>query len=388
MENNIFNKVHLLVLKLLELTTPQEEQELQDELAANESFRQLIESLKSPDAYNERQELLRKIDTEKELDCFLKKHRQNSFRLSYWLGWAAILLLFIGSGTTWYLFHTPSLQPLPQQTQTIHPGTRGAVLTLSDGSIQILQEQSDHIMEADGRQISNDFNQLNYTTISAPSDTITRYNHLLVGRGLEYMLVLHDGTRVWMNSESELHYPVQFAHTTRRVRLSGEAYFEVAPDVDRPFIVEVNEQFEVKVLGTHFNIKAYPTDDHAETTLVSGKVAVSRQTDPATPTILRPSEQAIIKENQEIAIQKVKIDYHIAWHEGWFYFNNERLEKALEQIGRWYDVQFDFTNPQLRELMVTGKIKRFENLDVILNMLSTTTHCKYLIDQKTIHVSK
>lgn len=378
-----YNKVHLFILKVLGIETAAEKKEYEEEINGQEKYRKLGDSISDPRAYRLRQELLGGIDTEKELEQFLRTHSRRRRSLGRVYGRvAATIALLIGIGGAWYMLQSPSAEKdIIRQAGHVHPGIQGAVLVLSDGTQQNLESRGTHIMESDGSRILNDSSQLNYTQVTTDQDKDPIYNHLIVGRGFEYMLVLQDGTKVWMNSESRLDYPIQFSSTTRTVKLSGEAYFEVTPDAKRPFIVAVNEQFHVKVLGTHFNIKAYPGDDRAETTLVEGKVAVDN-------IILRPSEQAVIYKGQAPEIRKVNVDYYTAWHEGWFYFNNERLERALEQIGRWYDVTFVFSEDDVRQLMVTGKLKRFENLSVILDMLTTTTQCQFEIKGNKVYVTK
>lgn len=389
MNNTYFNHIHLLILRLLGISTREENKKSENQFREIPGYQQFLSSLCDPDNYNKRQALLQTIHTEEELARFLKKHRKPVHKLVANLWKAAIVFLFIGIGTCWYIYrHTDASVSSYPLAQTVHPGTQGAVLILSNGHRRQLQKNSRPIVERDGSLISGDSTQLNYTGSGSPADTTVLYNHLLVGRGFEYMLTLQDGTKVWLNSESELYYPVQFSSTARPVKLSGEAYFEVARDTLRPFTVEVNGQFHVNVLGTRFNIKAYPSDGHSETTLIQGKVAVSDPAQSRQAVILQPSEQAVRHNNQEIEVRKVNAAYSIAWHEGWFYFSNEPLEKALEQIGRWYDMDFVFDAPAIRHLMVTGKIKRFENLDVILNMLATTTGCDYKILGKTVEVTK
>lgn len=378
-----YGKVHLLILKVLGIETAAEKKEYEEEINGQEKYRQLGESLSNPEAYRERQQFLGEIETEKELEQFLRIHsRQRRSWGRVYVRVAATIALLIGVGGVWYLQQgTSTGDDNMRQAGHVHPGIQGAVLVLSDGTRQNLESRGMHITESDGSRILNDSSQLNYTQVTTDQDKTPIYNHLIVGRGFEYMLVLQDGTKVWMNSESRLDYPIQFSSTTRTVKLSGEAYFEVTPDAKRPFIIAVNEQFHVKVLGTHFNIKAYPGDDRAETTLVEGKVAVDS-------IILRPSEQAVIFKGQAPEIRKVNVDYYTAWHEGWFYFNNERLERALEQIGRWYDVTFVLSEDDVLQLMVTGKLKRFENLSVILDMLATTTQCRFEIKGNRVYVTK
>lgn len=389
MNNHIFNDLHLWILKVLQINTPGEEEELNTRVSDSPHLQQLAEEMKNSEDYKLRQTLLQQIDVEQELQHFLQKQQApvRKFRLSYWK--AAVIFLLPVSATfiAWQLFHDRPATQLQTELISNRHGTQGATLILSDGTQQQLFPGQQFIRETDGSEIRTDSSTLNYTTTFPATDPTPLYNHLIVGRGFEYMLILQDGTKVWMNSESELYYPVQFTTDIRKIRLSGEAYFEVAKDSLRPFIVEVNKQFQVKVLGTHFNIKAYPADGYAETTLAEGKVAVNLlEQNP--PVILEPSEQMVIRENGDSFVRMVNTDHYIAWHSGWFFFSNEPLVKALEQIGRWYNVDFIFQNQELTNMPVTGKLKRFENLDAILDILSTTTRCHFIVEGNQIYVTK
>ena len=140
------------------------------------------------------------------------------------------------------------------------------------------------------------------------------------------------------------------------------------------------------MLGTHFNIKAYDTDDSFETTLVEGKVQVMQGD--KTKVTLEPSEQMVIGRDGKHEVRVVNTSYYIAWHEGWFYFDDEPLEQVLTMIGRWYDIDFSFKAEGLKEISVTGKLKRFENLSVILNMLEKTTGVRFTLTGRMVTISK
>lgn len=379
MLNHFLKHIRLLVLKALGQTTPEEEETLRDAAGGDAGREAFLRSLSDARYYRERAELLKKIDTEEELSRFLKRHRKPVRRLGgIYRQSAAVVVLLLGCGLAIFLNREyRETEPAASPVAAIQPARPGAVLTLSDGSTQVLDPQMVTLTETDGSRILRDSARLNYTGAEGGEQPI--YNRLNVGRGYEYMLTLHDGTRVWMNSESVLEYPVTFTDGVRQVKLSGEAYFEVAHDAGRPFRVEVDGRFDVEVLGTRFNVRAYPGDDRAETTLVEGKVAVGGL-------VLQPSQQAVWHKDRETEVREVNVDYYLAWHEGWFYFNDERLEKALEQIGRWYDVDFTVSGEELRNRRVTGKLERFENLQVILDMLSVTSDCLFETNGRNVNV--
>ena len=380
------HKVWLVVAQLLGMETEQERRQLDEIVVPDSKEKLLLDEMSSGEDYLRRRQMIEDIDVDRELERVMRPRRR---RLSVLLGRvAAVLLPLLLGGTAIYVMYSRNNASLKNviSLHDVEPGTLEAVLVTSDGTLRELQTAGNHINEKDGSKIMVDSARLNYQDNRPESVQELIYNKLLVGRGHEYMLILNDGTRVWMNSKSELSYPVAFGENVRRVRLSGEAYFEVTKDSVRPFIVEVDRGFEVKVLGTHFNIKAYDTDDSYETTLVEGKVQVSQGH--KTKITLEPSEQMVIGKDGRHEVRVVNTSYYTAWHEGWFYFNDESLEQVLIMIGRWYDVDFVFAKENLKEIAVTGKLKRFENLSVILKMLERTTGTELILENRIVKVDK
>ncbi len=386
MNRKLNHKVWLMFARLLGMETEQERHQL-DEIAIPDSKEKLLlDEMSSGEDYLWRRQMVEDIDVESELERVMRPRKR---RLSVLLGRvAAVLLPLLFGGTAIYVMYSKNNTSLKDviSLHDVEPGTLEAVLVTSDGALWELQTVGNYINEKDGSKIMVDSARLNYQDNGLESVQGLIYNKLLVGRGHEYMLILNDGTRVWMNSKSELSYPVAFGDNVRRVRLSGEAYFEVAKDSVHPFIVEVDRGFEVQVLGTHFNIKAYDTDDFYETTLVVGKVQVSQGN--KTKIMLEPSEQMVIGKDGRHEVRVVNTSYYTAWHEGWFYFNDEPLEQVLTMIGRWYDVDFIFTEENLKEIAVTGKLKRFENLSVILKMLERITGTECVLENRIVKVDK
>ena len=380
------HKVWLVFAQLLGMETEQERRQLDEIVVPDSKEKLLLDEMSSGEDYLRRRQMIEDIDVDRELERVMRPRRR---RLSVLLGRvAAVLLPLLLGGTAIYVMYSRNNASLKNviSLHDVEPGTLEAVLVTSDGTLRELQTAGNHINEKDGSKIMVDSARLNYQDNRPESVRELIYNKLLVGRGHEYMLILNDGTRVWMNSKSELSYPVAFGENVRRVRLSGEAYFEVTKDSVRPFIVEVDRGFEVKVLGTHFNIKAYDTDDSYETTLVEGKVQVSQGH--KTKITLEPSEQMVIGKDGRHEVRVVNTSYYTAWHEGWFYFNDESLEQVLTMIGRWYDVDFVFAKENLKGIAVTGKLKRFENLSVILKMLERTTGTELMLKNRIVKVDK
>lgn len=180
-----------------------------------------------------------------------------------------------------------------------------------------------------------------------------------------------DGTKVYLNCDSELRYPVNFGERERRVELKGEAFFEVTKN-GQPFIVDAND-LSVEVLGTKFNLMAYANEESIQTTLVSGKVKVAVKGDDeenVESIYLEPGKQASWnKLNQTLSCKEVETDLYTSWINGYFRFENQRLEDVMRTISRWYDVKVFYQNPDLKNKRLTGKLYRFEDFSVLANMI-------------------
>jgi ferric-dicitrate binding protein FerR (iron transport regulator) len=197
------------------------------------------------------------------------------------------------------------------------------------------------------------------------------YNTLKTAKGGEYQLELADGTTVHLNCDSELKYPVNFGKGERRVELKGEAFFEVTKN-GQPFIVDV-EDVSVEVLGTKFNVMAYANEESIQTTLVSGKVKVAVKGDDNNSVesiYLEPGKQASWnKLSGVLDCKEVETDLYTSWVNGYFRFEDQRLEDLMRTISRWYDVKVFYQNPDLKDKRLTGKLYRFEDFSVLANMI-------------------
>ena len=206
------------------------------------------------------------------------------------------------------------------------------------------------------------------------------FNRVVVPRGGEYRLILADGTKVWMNSDSKFEFPTVFTGKERRVRLQGEAYFQVQRNEKMPFRIEVNG-IEVAVLGTSFNIQAY--GELMYTTLVEGAVALNVGGDTFR---LSPGEEAKVNK-RKVRVQKVDVYERIAWKEGKFVFREKRLEEVMEILGRWYDVEICYRNAAVKDLHFTGNIPRHATISEVLQFLERTRLVHFSIAGRTVIVS-
>jgi len=208
------------------------------------------------------------------------------------------------------------------------------------------------------------------------------FNTISTPVGGQYTVVLPDGSKVWLNAASSLKFPTAFTGTERRVELTGEGYFEVAKNKHMPFKVNFNRE-EVEVLGTHFNISAYPDEAVTRTTLLEGSVRISKNN---IKKILVPGQQAISSmQTGGFNIAEVNTDEAIAWKNGLFLFHNENIRSIMKKIARWYNVdvnyQGSFTNQEYG-----GRISQSKNLSEILKNLELTGTIHFKIEGRRVTV--
>lgn len=281
--------------------------------------------------------------------------------------------------------NNPEPPKIEQLAQSIVPGSNKAVLVLADGTEHDLSSGNNSVINEEGSEIKNSGNKLEYTSKSTPAAE-TKYNTLKIPRGGEYFLVLADGTKVWLNSETTLRFPVQFASDVRRVELTGEAYFEVSRNENIPFIVSSGDQ-QVKVLGTQFNISSYPDNQSILTTLVEGSVEVSLEGNPAEKTMLEPSEQSYFSRNEsQILKRNVDVAQYVAWKDGRFVFQDQMLGDIMKTLSKWYDVQVVFANENDKNLRFTGNLERYTDFNNILRKIERTNEVKFEITDKLITI--
>lgn len=219
-------------------------------------------------------------------------------------------------------------------------------------------------------------------------DTLLReevYNTLLVPRGAEYKVSLADGTLVWLNSESELRYPVRFSGNRRTVYLKGEGYFVVAPDKDRPFTVSTGDDVDVRVLGTKFNVSAYAGDEEIVTTLAEGSVEIVMSGD---STRMQPNEQVVFNKKEKTFYSgEVDASVYSAWKDGKFIFEDQPLERIMERLKRWYDMEVFYANDEVREYRLTGDLKKYENFEQAVRMIEEVAGLEVDINNKCVIIS-
>jgi transmembrane sensor len=326
-----------------------------------------------------------------------KPHRTISHH--QWLRSAAAAVIVVLSVSLYLTFlYKSSKSELATKSETetklkndIAPGGNKAILTLANGSTILLDSASNGTLTHQGnikvQKLANGLISYNKNAKQIIPNDQPVYNTISTPRGGEYQVTLSDGTKVWLNSASSINFPVAFNGKERKVIITGEAYFEVAKNKDKPFKVEANST-EVEVLGTHFNVNAYDDESSIKTTLLEGKVKVSvnGQSNHQSPEFLLPGQQADINKEGNIRIREdVDTEETVAWMHGHFQFTSADLQTILRQIARWYDVTI-FYNGNIK-LHFTGQLNKNLNVSKIFETLSLTNEVHFKIEDKKIIVT-
>ena len=271
----------------------------------------------------------------------------------------------------------------PSLASNILPGTSKAVLTLANGQmIPLGKEATDSTIITDGTQISASGSGVTYAS-GVESESVV-YNKLEIPRGGEFCLTLSDGTRVWLNSETSIQYPVAFGAKERRVFVQGEAYFEVAKDAKKPFTVQFMSS-SVTVLGTSFNIRAYPEEKRSQTTLAEGSVRIYS---PGSSMLLKPGEQAEVSAlSGEMVKQEVEVKNFTSWKDGRFVFEQQPLEDIMRTLERWYDIRVIFKDEGAKRISLSGNMKRYGDFSQVMKMLQMTGDVRFELHGNDVYIT-
>lgn len=323
-----------------------------------------------------------------ELSASISNHtRSRTIRLRNWSVAAAIALILISAGL--YL-NSHKENELALNTKPIRfkndilPGNNKAILTLDDGfQINLDDVKNGFLATENNTDIKKVLaGQVEYSAGTNQAVTQVKYNTLTTPMGGQYQLILPDGSKVWLNAGSSLHFPTAFAGKERRVELKGEAYFEVAKNKAMPFKVFANDM-EVKVLGTHFNVMAYEDEKSMNTTLLEGSVQVLKGSGRV---YLEPGEEAVLnKTSGNMNVSTADIEHAVAWKNGYFIFSDENIESIMRKVSRWYNVDVTFKGSMNNKDFV-GTISRNKNVSELLRMLELTGAVHFSIEGRRITV--
>ena len=287
---------------------------------------------------------------------------------------AACVILLLGYGS-YYLFVHPTRHQgiakkegaMKPEKKEVLPGGNRAILTLANGSAIVLDSvnNGELAMQGNTRIVKLDNGQLAYHT-KGDRNAETMYNTMTTPRGGQYKLILPDGTAVWLNAASSFRYPTAFTDKQRQVEITGEAYFEVAPNKVMPFIVMVNKTQKIEVLGTHFNVNAYDDEASINTTLLEGSVKVVQGD---REKILAPGQQAQLDKKGEISIiRDANMEAAVAWKNGVFLFDHSNIQSVMRQLARWFDMEVEYRGQPTSDLF-GGDIRRSLPLTKVFHFL-------------------
>ena len=357
-----------------------EEREQAEELLADERVRRVYEDFGDDEKLMEELRRYEKFNPVKGRILFEKRlQRQRALRWMRRLAAAACVVAALGGG--WLLWQERSVEPEPVvATGTAGVGENAVRLRLANGEERVIGHDLQDVIREDGNTIAIEGGNLSYGRMAGePEREAAGYNELYVPRGSECSLELEDGTKVWLNADSYLKYPVRFAGGARKVEFRGEGYFEVAKD-GRAFSVQSGSGV-VQVLGTSFCIRDY-AGEPVLTTLVEGKVAFVA---PGGERLeLLPGEQAYVLPDGKAGKREVDVREFIAWREGWFVFREAPLEEVMQMMSRWYDVEVFYESPEVKELRFTGNLRRYSTIETFLQLLSAPCEVGYTLKGKTV----
>ena len=309
-------------------------------------------------------------------DCGIK---QKSFRRYWQIAAAAFVPLFLGIGS-YFLWFSKDATPPTAPFETL----QGVRLTLANGTKISLHDSSQTtLLHQQGIVLQQDTSRqkIQYTSQNSAGPTL-EYNTLEVPIATDFQIELSDGTTVFLNADSRLKYPTSFGSTERKVYLEGEAYFEVSKDQNRPFRVETKDAV-IEVLGTSFNINAYP-EQPTSTTLATGKVQINKGKQQI---LLQPGEQACCTDTGFI-VSSVDVREFISWKDGLFIFNNMSLEQIMRQMERWYGLSVTFMDPEVKKYTFTGMINKHLVPEETFSVIQKTINVQFTISDKQVIIKK
>lgn len=354
---------------------------LAEELLNKDNYKAFEEKLNAdpalPESISVRMHRRLLEDIEKEIsreNTTVKPSIYKRLSLNYKWRIAAALIPLLAIGTyLWFQVNEPRKESdsgISQLPVDILPGKNGAILTLADGAKVILDSLGNGVVATQsGTVIILENGELAYGPMPGSDQEIV-YNTMTTPNGRQFLVTLSDGTKVWLNAASSLRYPAVFAGKERNVEVTGEAYFEVAENAEKPFIIKLNDQTQIEVLGTKFNVNAYSDEASINTTLLSGSVRVV--TDANNSVVLKPGQQAQVfsgkTASRVLVVPEVNTDQIVAWKNGSFNFNDKTLRDVMRQLARWYDMEVVYDG-NVPDKIFFGEMGRDLNLSQCLNVL-------------------
>ncbi len=381
------NIVQLIQLYLTGDLSEEEKVKLEDWIRGDSSRKRLFDEICEERNVVRDLEVYERVNKEsawEKVVCRGNIKLQHSPRRLGWYRWVAAVMLpvMVAAG---YFIREMKRDSLQQGVEiaSIEPGKSKAILRLGNNRVlEITKEREIHVDVAEGIAATNNSSGMIYPEQVATGKT--EYNVLEIPRGGEYTVTLSDGTVVHLNSGSELRYPVAFGAERREVFLSGEGYFEVVKDSVRPFFVNA-DKLKIRVYGTSFNVNTYDLEN-IQTVLVEGKIGIQTM-NMNTEYMVKPGQLALYnQEKGTMEILNVDVQLYVAWKDHEFMFDDESLEKIMNRLSLWYDVDVFFQTASLKQLHFTGHLGRYDDISHILDAISGVTQVKFSVKGRTIIV--
>ena len=364
----------------------EEEKGIEQVLLEVKGMNTLVEELKDKDRIEYEMHIIAKFNTEKALSKLKNRKQVKRRGILSWIAAASVVV--IAGVSAWILLsQEPDVHNLPV-AEKFEPGKAVVTLEMASGLKYRLDTLSS-VVRNNRVNVAFDNNDgvLKIKEQDSLADGATKeigYNTINVPYGGTYTVELCDGTKVYLNSGTTLEFPSRFDGKVRSVILKGEAYFDVARNVSKPFVVEVDEM-KVKVLGTSFNVKSYVDEPGVYTTLVEGSVAILRDGQPEKK--IKPGEQAYYNKGVgTLSIAEVDVKEFTSWKDGVFYFKDIALEEILRIVSRWYDLEVFYMNQGAKSVIYSGKLPMYSSVEDVLRKFEISGDVRFELKGRTLTV--
>lgn len=359
----------------------------------NEWFVKRVSSPHELQRWRERREIINTVRPANDMrlrieNLMMADSRSRKRRLiAVYAGVAASLLIILGVSLFLLNYNLTQDTPLSEKSDIdkyslddIYYGSTKAVLTLSNGSTVSLSDTTLSYPDALTSGLQRP------SSVLSSQDLVEELN-LSVPRGGEFKITLEDSTEVWLNADSRLVYPSAFGDRERRVKVSGEAYFAVHHEVDRPFYVETDDQV-IRVYGTSFNVRNYSDDNLAYTTLESGSIALSRPGHGG-EVVLSPGHHAAYdKDSERVSMTYVDPMVISSWRHGKFVFENQPLGNIMRDLSRWYDFEYEFAEDSICDIIFLGSIPRYSDFSIAASIIEKCSDLLFSVRDGKVYIQR
>lgn len=362
-------------------STPEEEKNYHAWLDENPEHQKIADRILNKETYEENSRLIKSFSSQKAWEKIYPLLGNNQSRMVFsWkrsLKYAALILLLIIPAS--FLIYNWAIG---EQIGEITPGTHGGELTLSNGNTfnlfeNVLPEGATEVFIIDSKGI-------NYQTPANKPKVKEIKNTLRTLHGMECHIVLSDGTKVHLNAESQLTYPICFSDKERIVQVEGEAYFDVAPDKEHPFIVQTPHT-SIRVTGTSFNVRAYADEEIESTTLISGGVKISSGNEVFE--LIPNQHYTYNKKTNTNTVTNVNTELYTSWESGSFIFLNVPLENVMSYLSKWYGFKYTFEDETAKQVRIGASLNRYKNMNPIIDMITELNLVNIKQREGILHIS-